>query len=387
MRAQCQSVAVVGLLLLGLVCDALGATGSLLVKVIDEEDEPVEITMVQLWVKTAAGGGRGFEFAMQPTDTPGTFRVSGVPADRYEGLKIDKAGYAPGWTAEVQIEADRETSLSCMLPRGGTIEGWVADESGTPVEGIPVVVNSMLCRRDVVTDRKGRFVAEHLSNTKYSIVAEPKPDSLYAAAILSGGALCGAKDLRLVLKRKNASAGSAAGRDTNTPAPGGQNVSTNENELGVAATRSGRLAREGMIGKPAPAPIVERWYNGDFWRLNLSDKVVLLDFWGVWCSPCRRQIPQIRDLAAKYADKGLVVIGIHTQDKKQDLPSFLTQNSVPYLIGVDSDNKTAEAYRVTGYPTIALIDRKGVLRAVDPHDLEQEVVGLLGKVPEQTARP
>lgn len=380
MRGRYQPVVVVGLLLIGLVSDGLSATGSLVVKVMDEEGKPVEIAIVQLWLKTPTGG-KGFEFAAQPTDTPGVFRVPGVLPGRYEGVRINKPGYAPGWTPDVQLDADRETPVACTLSRGGTIEGYVTDEAGAPVEGIPVVVNSVLCRRDVVTDKAGRFVAEHLSSTEYSIIAQPKADSPYAPAILNGGASCGAKDLRLVLKRRSDAERSAASGDQDARGPREQNVLLDE--LSTAAAQSARLAREALIGKPGPAPVVERWYNGGFWQLNLDSKVILLDFWGVWCSPCRQQIPRIRDLAAKYADQGLVVIGIHTQASKQDLPSFLTQNNVPYLIAVDYDNRTAEAYRVTGYPMIALVDRKGILRAVDPLDLEKEVTGLLAKTPEQ----
>ncbi len=87
------------------------------------------------------------------------------------------------------------------------------DEKGVPVEGIPVVVNSVFCRPDVVTDKTGRFVAEHLSKTEYSIIAEPEAESPYAPAILKGGACCGAKGLRLVLKRKSDQEVPAASRD------------------------------------------------------------------------------------------------------------------------------------------------------------------------------
>jgi len=383
MRGQYKPAVIVVLLFIGLASEGLAATGSLLIKVMDEAGKPVDIAIVQLWVHTATGG-TAFEFATQPTNTPGTFRVSGVLPGHYKGVKINKSGYAPAWTADVQVDAERETLVTCTLSRGGTIEGYVTDEAGTPVEGIPVVVNSELCRGDVVTDKAGRFVAEHLLSTKYSIMAEPKTDSPYAVAILNGGASCGAKDLHLVLGRKSNAGWSAANADQDAQRLRDQNLSPDE--LSAAAAQSVRLAREALVGKPAPAPVVERWYNGSFWQLNLDNKVVLLDFWGVWCSPCRQQIPPLRDLAAKYANQGLVVIGIHTQAGKQDLPSFLAQNEVPYLIAVDYDNRTSEAYRVTGYPTIALVDRRGILRAFDPIDTEKTVITILAEPRDQFTR-
>jgi thiol-disulfide isomerase/thioredoxin len=356
------------------------ATGSLRVKVVDPDGKPAEIAIVQLWIKTETGG-RGFEFAAQSTDEPGVFHVEGVPAGRYEGLKIDKPGYAPGWIDEFDVRPNEETRVACVLSRGGTIAGCVVDESGQAVAGTPVVVNSVRCRRDVATDESGRFVAEHLYDTTYSVSAEPKSDSPYALTSLDKGIRPGTTNVRIVLKRKTLTAPQRA-----TPEAATARSTPTEPSLDQMAGASGRnldAARAKMIGQAAPPLVIERWYNGSFWQLDLNNKVVLLDFWGVWCSPCRRQIPEIRTLAAKYADQGLVVIGIHTQAGKQDLPSFLSQNDVPYLIAVDYDSRTSEAYRVTGYPMIALVDRQGILRAVDPPDLEKEVVGLLAKMREQ----
>jgi len=165
--------------------DAFAATGSLTIKVTGEDNKPVDIAAVQLWVKTTTGS-RAFEFAAYPTDSPGVFRVPQVPPGRYEGMKINRLDFAPGWIMDVQVDADRDTPVVCTLSRGGTIEGYVNDEKGVPVAGIAVVVNSVLCRRDVVTDQAGRFVAEHLTDTGYSISVEPKTDSPYEATSLRG---------------------------------------------------------------------------------------------------------------------------------------------------------------------------------------------------------
>ncbi|MEN6334058.1 MAG: carboxypeptidase-like regulatory domain-containing protein, partial [Phycisphaerales bacterium] len=98
----------------------------------------------------------------------------------------------------------RESSepLLCRLSRGGTIEGLVTDEAGRPVMGLPVVVNSILCRTDAVTDPNGRFFADHLPDTRYSVIVEPESESPYATTVLNGGASCNARDLRIVVKRK-----------------------------------------------------------------------------------------------------------------------------------------------------------------------------------------
>jgi thiol-disulfide isomerase/thioredoxin len=146
-----------------------------------------------------------------------------------------------------------------------------------------------------------------------------------------------------------------------------------------AAGRSRKAARSELVGQPAPPLVIERWHNGSFWQLDLKGKVVLLDFWGVWCGPCKRQIPEIVRLAREYDEKGLVTIGVHTQVGKENLPEFLAKNDLPYPIAVDHGAKTAEAYRVTGYPTITVVDREGILRGFDPTDLEATIRVLLAE--------
>jgi hypothetical protein len=82
----------------------------------------------------------------------------------------------------------------------------------------------------------------------------------------------------------------------------------------------------------------------------------------------------------------LVIIGIHTQLGKEKLPEFLAHNDLPYLIAVDHDGRTSETYRIGGYPTIAVVDRKGILREFDPVDIEATIATLLAEAPHAAAR-
>jgi thiol-disulfide isomerase/thioredoxin len=68
-----------------------------------------------------------------------------------------------------------------------------------------------------------------------------------------------------------------------------------------ASWRSKMLAQEKLMNRPAPSLLIEKWYNGSFWQLDLKGKTVLLDFWGVWCAPCKQQIPFLKKLDEKYS--------------------------------------------------------------------------------------
>ncbi len=66
-----------------------------------------------------------------------------------------------------------------------------------------------------------------------------------------------------------------------------------------------------LIGKPAPDLNVEDWTNGSpLSAEELKGKVVLLDFWAIWCGPCVATFPHLREWQEKYSEKGLVIVGM-----------------------------------------------------------------------------
>jgi RNA polymerase sigma factor (sigma-70 family) len=123
-----------------------------------------------------------------------------------------------------------------------------------------------------------------------------------------------------------------------------------------------RKLRKEMKGKPAPELAAQQWLNTAE-KLDLSKlkgKVVLLDFWGQWCSPCVEKLPQVEELHAKYKDKGLVVIGVHSADQSDKLNDFLKKKNITFPVMIDQGN-TAKRYAIEGWPTYFLIEKTGTL--------------------------
>jgi len=145
-----------------------------------------------------------------------------------------------------------------------------------------------------------------------------------------------------------------------------------------------KAAKDAMENRAPPALFIESWHNtaGEPLVLDrLRGKVVLIDFWGTWCGPCRAAIPKLKKLWTKHRDRGLVVLGIHTSSKAEKVAAFVESEGIDYPIAVDDAGQTVKAWKVDGYPDYYLIDREGKLRVADlaNREVERAVEALLAE--------
>jgi len=114
--------------------------------------------------------------------------------------------------------------------------------------------------------------------------------------------------------------------------------------------------------------------NGNWVSLSdLKGKVVLLNFWGTWCGPCRREIPDFVNLSKKYKKDGLEIVGITlTSGSAEKIQEFSDKWNINYTLLTDIEgNETqvvtsnygkATGQPINGIPTTFIIDRDGVIR-------------------------
>jgi thiol-disulfide isomerase/thioredoxin len=92
-------------------------------------------------------------------------------------------------------------------------------------------------------------------------------------------------------------------------------------------------------------------------------RVVVVDFWASWCVPCRRSIPWLNEMRAKYGDRGLVVIGVNVDKDRRDATRFLSEVPAEFELVYDPDGALATQYALEGMPSSFVYSRSGELVA------------------------
>jgi thiol-disulfide isomerase/thioredoxin len=116
--------------------------------------------------------------------------------------------------------------------------------------------------------------------------------------------------------------------------------------------------------------------GSEFDSSELGGRIVLLDFWGVWCPPCIRAFPKLSRLQDDYGDRGFQVLGLAVlSGTPEAVAGFLEEHQVTYPI-VLIETEVADSYGVLSYPTYLLLGRDGeILERYEsvPADLYAEV--------------
>ncbi len=166
--------------------------------------------------------------------------------------------------------------------------------------------------------------------------------------------------------------------------PGGvARASSEPIDLGVISVRLAPDSLEGMT--MAPTFQVPDARGGVVDLVAHQGKFVLLGFWATWCAPCLTDLPYIRAVHERYADRNdFVVISLSLDEQMIMIDHFLKQNEAPWLqgfVGPRDQSPIPKQYGVKDVPTMFLIDPEGkiVAEGMTGKGIEIEVARFLDR--------
>ena len=174
--------------------------------------------------------------------------------------------------------------------------------------------------------------------------------------------------------------------------------------LGVLSYAVNRLSHASGSGAPldaevagSQAPAAAEFAPGDWINsepLTLKDlrgRVVLVEFWTFGCYNCRNTLPDIKKWDARYREKGLTIVGVHSpefaeEQKVENVRREVAELDIRYPVVTDNDYATWRAYDVAAWPTIFVLDKSGRIRWTHVgegayEETEQVIQKLLAETP------
>lgn len=92
---------------------------------------------------------------------------------------------------------------------------------------------------------------------------------------------------------------------------------------------------------------------------SLRGKVVVLNFWASWCVPCKQEAPALESVWHEYRDRGVVVLGVDSEDFSGDARDFMRRYKITYPVVREGGRDLYGPYGVTGVPETRIIGRNG----------------------------
>ncbi len=150
--------------------------------------------------------------------------------------------------------------------------------------------------------------------------------------------------------------------------------------------------KERLVGKMVP-PVVTSTLSGEEWRLrDQTGKVILIDFWATWCGPCGMSVPNLKKIYSKYrGNEDFLLAGVSLDKDPEKVTEYCKKKEIKWLQLIEPDkgweNSFARAFEVHGIPDICLVDKQGIVTAIDLwvasdkglKKLEKEIDRLLGE--------
>jgi thiol-disulfide isomerase/thioredoxin len=114
-----------------------------------------------------------------------------------------------------------------------------------------------------------------------------------------------------------------------------------------------------LVGKPAPEFRLKKLGGGEISLADLKGKVVILDFWATWCSPCRAEMPEFEKLHKQLSAKDVAIIAVDADEAADTVAEFIEKEKYTLPVVLTEGTDVIKQYGIHAYPTTLALDRTG----------------------------
>jgi len=139
-------------------------------------------------------------------------------------------------------------------------------------------------------------------------------------------------------------------------------------------------AHAARIGDSAPAFELAMADGRPVSLASLRGTVVYVDFWASWCVPCKRSFPWMNALHDRHRGQGFAIVAINVDKRRPDAERFLRDVPATFPVVFDAAGATPAAFDVKGIPSSYLIDRNGIVVAVEEGFHDEHVAALEARI-------